>query len=113
MSDFENCMQMLKHKLGEVEVSVENIMTVVRFAMEVVEVTELKGAAQKELAIRLVRKVVVDAPISDDKEKLLLDMVDQGVLGNTVDLVVDASKGHLKINNVVKVATGCCATFFK
>lgn len=113
MSDFKNTMQMLKYKLGDIEVSVGNIMTIVKFAMEVVEITELKGAAQKELAIRLVREVVVDAPISDDKEKLLLDMIDQGVLGNTVDLVVDASKGNLKINKVIKVATGCCSALFK
>lgn len=113
MSDFKNSMQMLKYKLGDIEVSVENIMTIVKFAMEVVEITELKGAAQKELAIKLVRKVVVDAPISDDKEKLLLNIIDQGVLGNTVDLIVEASKGNLKINNVVKVATGCCSALFK
>ena|ERR1711991_303923 len=113
MSDFDHCMQMLKHKLQETEITVENIMTVVKFAMEVVEVTELKGDEQKNMAIDLVRRVVVEAPISDEKEKLLLDIIDQGVLGNTVDLVVDASKGNLKINNVVKVATGCCAAFCK
>ena len=113
MTDFNDYMQMLKHKLQGVEVSVENLMVVLRFAMEVVEVTELKGGAQKELAIRLVRTLVVEAPVSDEKEKLMLDMIDQGVLGNTVDLVVDASKGNLNINKVVKVATGCCAAFCK
>ena len=113
MSDFDNCMQMLKVKLYQTEITLENIMTVVKFAMEVVEVTELKGEEQKNMAIRLVRTLVVESPISDEKEKLLLDVIDQGVLGNTVDLVVDASKGNLKINNVVKVATGCCAAFCK
>ena len=111
MTDFTDYMQMLKHKLQGVEVSVENLMVVLRFAMEVVEVTELKGGAQKELAIRLVRTLVVEAPVSDEKEKLMLDMIDQGVLGNTVDLVVDASKGNLNINKVVKVASGCCKLF--
>jgi hypothetical protein len=113
MSDFDNCMKQLKSKLGGIEVSVENFMVIVRFAMEVVEVTQLKGSAQKELAVRLVRTVVVEAPISDNKEKLLLDMIDQGVLGNTVDLVVDASRGKLDVNTVIKVATGCCAYFMK
>ena len=113
MADFEECMKMLKVKLQDVEVTVENFMVIVRFAMEVVEVTQLKGSAQKELAIRLVRAVVVEAPISDEKEKLMLDMIDQGVLGNTVDLVVDASKGNIDINNVVKVATGCFAACCK
>ena len=113
MSDFDHCMQMLKYKLQDTEITLENIMTVVKFAMEVVEVTELKGDEQKDMAICLVRTLVVEAPISDEKEKLLLDIIDQGVLGNTVDLVVDASKGNLKVNQVVKVAAGCCAAFCK
>lgn len=113
MNDFEQCMSKLQQRLQGMEVTVENFMVILRFAMEVVEVTQIKGTAQRELAIRLVRSVVVDAPISDEKEKLLLDMIDQGVLGNTVDLVVDASRGNLNINNIVKVATGCCAAFCK
>ena len=111
MVSFDEQLAMLKVKLHNVEVTVENFMKIVRFAMEVVELSELKGEEQKNMAIRLVRQVIVDAPISDDKEKLLLDMIDQGVLGNTVDLVVDASKGNLNINKVVKVASGCCKLF--
>jgi hypothetical protein len=113
MGDFDNCMKELKSKLDGNEVSVENFMDIVRFAMEVVEVTQLKGSAQKELAIRLVRTIVVEAPIVNTKEKLLLDMIDHGVLGNTVDLVVDASRGKLDVNTIVKVASGCCASFMK
>ena len=113
MSDFDNCMKNLKLKLKNVEVSVENFMVIVRFAMEVVEVTQLKGNEQKDLSVRLVRTVVVEAPISDDKEKLLLNMIDQGVLGNTVDLVVDASKGKIDINKIVQVTSGCCSLFKK
>jgi len=113
MTEIDDCMKMLKTKLGDTDVCLENIMVILRFAMEVVEVTQLKDSAQKELAISLVRTVVVEAPVSDEKEKLMLDMIDQGVLGNTVDLVVDASKGNLDVNKVVKVATGCCLRVFK
>tara|TARA_B100000282_G_C31544463_1_gene404532 strand:- start:93 stop:437 length:345 start_codon:yes stop_codon:yes gene_type:complete len=113
MSDFDVCMKELNSRLHGVDISVENFMLILRFSMEVVEITKLKGSAQKELAIRLVRKIIVDAPISDSKEKLLLDMIDQGVLGNTVDLIVDASRGKLDINTVVKVASGCCGSFLK
>ncbi len=70
-----------------------------------------KGPAQRNLAIKLVRQIVVDAPISDEKEKLLLDMIDQGILANTIELVVAASNGKLDINTVVAVATGCCKLF--
>ena len=101
----------LNEKIGDMEINAQTIITVTKFSMEVVEATKLKGAAQKELAISLVRQVIVEAPISDEKEKLLLDMIDQGILANTIELVVAASKGNLDINMVVAVATGCCKLF--
>ena len=110
---FSVSLKTLKEKNGDMEINADTIMQVLRFAMEVVEVTELKGAEQKELAIKLVREIVVEAPIADEKEKLLLDVIDQGVLGNTVDLVVQASKGELDVNAAVAVAAGCCASFMK
>ena len=79
--------------------------------MEMVESTRLKGAEQKELANRLVRQIVVDAPIADENEKILLDMIDKKVLENTIDLVVAASKGNLDINSVQEVAKTCCLPF--
>jgi hypothetical protein len=103
----------LKEKIGDMEINADTIIQILRFAMEVVETTQVKGAEQKELVIKLVRQVVVEAPITDEKEKLLLDMIDHGVLGNTVDLVVMASKGELDVNAIVAVATGCCAAFIK
>ena len=113
MAEFEECMKMLKVKLQNVEVTVENFMVIVRFAMEVVEVTQLKGSAQKELAISLVRQVVVDAPITDEKEKFLLDMIDNGTVGNTIDLIVGVSRGEIDINTVTQVGTTCCLAFMK
>jgi hypothetical protein len=103
----------LKEKIGDMEINADTIIQILRFAMEVVETTQVKGAEQKELAIKLVRQVVVEAPIADEKEKLLLDMINHGVLGNTLDLVVMASKGELDVNAIVDVATGCCASFMK
>ena len=110
---FEASLNELKEKIGGMDINAENIVTVLRFAMEVVEATQLKGEAQKTLVEKLVRQVVIDAPITDDKEKLLLDMVDNGVVGNMADLVVSASKGEVDINSAVKVASTCCLSFMK
>lgn len=112
-SQFAVALHNLKNKIGNMEINAQTIITVLRFAMEVVELTQVKGSAQRELAIKLVRHIVVDAPISDDKEKLLLEMIDQGILANTIELIVDATKGELDINAAIAVATGCCATFLK
>ena len=112
-SVFESSLKELKGRIGEMEINAETIVTVLRFAMEVVEATQLKGEAQKTLVEKLVKQVVIDAPISDDKEKLLLDMVNNGIVGNMADLVVSASKGEVDINSAVKVASTCCLSFMK
>ena len=75
MFDLREIITNLNNKIGNMEINADNIITVLRFAMECVEVTELKGEAKKNLAIKLVRQVVEEAPISDEKEKLLLDMI--------------------------------------
>ena len=110
-SQFVVSLHKLKEKIGDMEINAQTIIKVLQFAMEVMEATKVKGPAQRDLAIKLVRQIVTDAPISDEKEKLLLDMIDQGILANTIELVVAASKGNLDINAVVAVASGCCKLF--
>lgn len=105
---FTNAKLELVKRIGDMEINTTTIINVLRFSMEVVEATTLKGKAQSELAQKLVREIVVEAPISDDKEKLLLDMIDQGVLSNTIELIVQASNGELDLNTVMEVGAGCC-----
>ena len=81
--------------------------------MEIVEASALKGVEQKILVEKLVKKVVKDAPIADDKEKLLLDMIDEGIVGDVIDLVISATRGEIDINTVQKVALNCCLSLLK
>jgi len=108
---FGTCLGKLQTLLSDVPIDTATIMSVVKYAMEIVELTQLKGPEQRELATGLIRQIIVDAPVSDTEEKLLLDMVDHGVVGNTIDLIADASKGRLEVNAVAEVAVGCCAAF--
>ena len=112
-SQFAALLHKIKQTLGNREVNAQNIIGLVQIAMEVVESTKVKGEAQKDLAVKLIRQVVVDAPISDDKEKLLLDMIDQNVLSDTFELVIKATKGELNVNVAIKTAQNCCFAFLK
>ena len=108
---FNESLQELKGRIVDKEVNAATLMIILRVSMEIVEATRLKGAAQKELAKRLIRQVVVDAPIADEREKLLLDMIDQNVIENTIDLIVAATRGELDINSVQEVVKTCCLPF--
>ena len=100
-------------KYRNIEITSKTITTVIKICMEIAEATKLKGKEQKVLVERLIKKVVKDAPISDEKEKLLLDMVGEGVVGDVIDLVVSATKGELDVNAVEKAAVGCCLAVLK
>ena len=110
---FHQAKSELDKRIGDMEINPDTICDVLRFAMEVVEATQLKGAEQKTLVLKLVRQVVVEAPISDEKEKLLLDLIDKGVLSGTVELSVMASKGEFDINKAIDIGKGCVATCCK
>jgi hypothetical protein len=112
---FDTSLKKLNEKLESrnIEITPGSITIVIKICMEIAEATRLKGKEQKVLVGRLVKKVVKDAPISDEKEKLLLDMIEEGVVGDVIDLVISATKGELDINAVEKAAVGCCLALLK
>lgn len=112
MAIFEDCYEKLKKETKNMDINPQTIINVLRFAMELVEASSAKGEEQKKLVEKLVRQVVVDAPITDTKEKMLLDMIDEGILGDMATLVVSATKGELNINVAVEVAGVCCKSCF-
>lgn len=111
---FQHLVDQVNGKLGDLDINPQTVMTVVRFAMEVVEASELKGEEQKAMVLRLLEHVIRVAPISDEREKLCLDMLSEGVVANTIDIIIDASRGKLDVNTVaenaieVAASTGCC-----
>ena len=100
-------------KERNIEVSSKTITQIIKIAMEIVEATKLKGKEQKVLVERIVRKIVTDSPLEESKKSIVISMLDEGIVGDVIDLVVSATKGELDINSVEKVATGCCLAFLK
>jgi len=98
----------LKKKCQGIEINSESIITVLRYAMEIVELTQVKGEAQKTMALELVTDVVRDAPISLEQKASLEALTSMpGPLASTVDLVIASTRGELDINLAVSTAVGC------
>jgi len=110
---FQKCKNQLKKRLDDVGLTPGTLILIVRYAMEVVELTKLKGRDQKDMAIKLVRSLVVDSNLEELKKTICLHMLDEGVVERTIDLVIDATKGRIAVNGVeiVEVASSCCAAF--
>lgn len=96
-------------KIGSMTIESSTIMRVLQYAMEVVELTDLKGEEKKEMAMKLVRQAVQDAPLDDETERVLLGMINQGILYYMINLIVSASRGELNINASIEVSKIACA----
>ena len=108
MFDFDLSLEELKQRSNEIEINGQNLMIIVKYAMEIVEVSELKGVEQKEIAIKLVKKLVDDSKLKDNIKLTINDIIDSGVLSVTIDLIVDATKGKIDINLKKKLKRFCC-----
>jgi len=97
----------LKEKVKEIGVKKSTLAIIIKFTMEAVEDTPNKGSEQKDYALRLIRALVVDLA-SDDEKDFLLTAIDSGSVGDTIDLIVQATQGELNINSVVEVAATSC-----
>ena len=103
----------LKTKIGFMKISVDTVHIVVKEGIELVEKYNYPGATKRKHVVRIVRQVIIDLVEDEDKERLILDLVNSTILENTIDLVVMASNGKLNINNekmqkkVVKCIQSC------
>jgi hypothetical protein len=100
-------------KERNIEVSSKTITEIVKIAMEIVEATKLKGSGQKLLVEKIVRKIVTQSSLDEAKKSIVISILDEGIVGDVIDLVVSATRGEVNINTVEKVATGCCLAFLK
>lgn len=108
MFNFENCLEELKERSKNVEMNGVNLMIIVKYAMEIIELSELKGVEQKEMVIKLVKTLVNGSEIKDEIKSVLNEIINSGALSVTIDLVVEASKGNLNINLKKKLKRFCC-----
>ena len=83
-----------------------SIITVLRYAMEVVELTQVKGKEQRDLANHLVKQFIRDAPISDELEAKCLAVVEDDVLSTVIDTIIAATQGNLSVN--LRQKPSCC-----
>lgn len=108
MFDFDSSLGLLKERSHNVDINGQNLMIIVKYAMEIIEVTELKGVEQKDMAIKLVKQLVNDSNLSDNVVSTVNEIIDSGALSVTIDLIVDATKGKININLKKKLKRFCC-----
>lgn len=96
-----------------IKLSPTTVMSVLRLAMEAVEGSPIKGADQKDLAVKVVLEIANSVGLPADQLAVITALVDGGFVSDTIDLVIAASQGKLNVNQVVEVAQGCFGACFR
>ena len=94
-----NMINELKNTWGEDKITIATIHLVLKEGMEIVEKIQCPGSEKKQHVITIVKALVVDLVENSDDERIILDFINKGVLENTMELIIKASKGELNINN--------------
>ena len=96
--ELERVQTSFRLRVANIEVSPATIVLILQYAMEAVEASVLHGLEKRGAVVHLVRRVVVDAPIDDRVEAILVEMIDDGIVGHIIDITVAASRGKLHLN---------------
>ncbi len=119
MSAFETSLEKLKTRMEGIEVTPQTLIIILKYAIEIVELSELKGTEQRDMSIRLIRAIITDSPVDEKKKAICIELIDSGALAQTIDLVIDATKGRIQVNQRLIIETaskcapllcGCCET---
>ena len=108
-NNYDKEYQELEKKIQHIKVGAKTLMIILEYVLDIVEHVEgIKGNKKKTLAILLITKVVENATLDEDDKKLCMAMIDNGVIGDTIDLVVNAHNGKLDFGDVVETGSKCC-----
>ena len=106
---YDTTLEKVRYLLNTTNLSIINLHIIIKNVMEIIEETPIKGSEQKIYALKILREII-DEKTYGDEEAMLLLLIDNGTIGNLIDLIVDASKGKLNINAVAETTTGCLST---
>jgi len=103
---FNASLGILKEKMSLIEIRGSTIHLIIKYVIEELDGTELKGAEKKEIGLKLIKELVKDLAEGEDEE-ILLKMINDGTVGNLIDLIIDATKGKINVNAIAKVGVSC------
>jgi hypothetical protein len=115
VKDFTYCKEefMKQVKENNLSISPEMIMRLLRLAMIVVDKTNEPGNKKKEFVINLLKEVVMkNNDISPEDKLQALNLIMGNVVSDSIDFLIDASKGKFDVNKVEKIAQEVAVSCF-
>lgn len=95
-----------------IELTPSTIMKCLRYAMEVAELSKVKGPERKKLAVLLIQTIVEESNISEANKSILRNIINEDVLDDAIEVIIAASRGSIDVNKVQTQISWCCANLF-
>ena len=107
VKDFAYCQEEFLKQIKENNLAVtpETVMRLLRIAMIIVEQTNESGSNKKAFVINLLKEIVMNNKVMLTEHKLeALNLITGNIVSDSIDFLIDASKGKFDINKVEKIA---------
>jgi hypothetical protein len=89
----------IKDTLGLYKLDSKTIHIILKEAIELVDELNIPGSEKHDNVIQIIKVLVEDLVDDSNEKRLILDIVENKIFENTMDLIIQASKGELNINN--------------
>jgi len=102
--EFQKALNEVKSILSNTEINLFNLSSILKSTLEVVDYVKISGTEKKQFALAII-KTIIDEKEFGEEEAVLTRLLENGSIGNMIDLIIAASHGDLDINNIVE--PGC------
>ena len=102
----------VKEKLADVGIKSSTMHLVIKYVIETVENFPTTGSARKSLALRIIKDLVQELPESSEKN-FILETLNNGLVADTIDLIISATRGNIAVNVIEDVAMTCIPACIK
>lgn len=107
--NFDREYEELNQNIQHIKVGSQTLMLILEYVIEFVEKIEnIKGNKKKAIALLLIKRVVENADLEDEDRALCMAMINNGIIGDTIDLVINAVNGKLDLDEVIETGSKCC-----
>lgn len=110
---FNDYLNKIKTKFENIDIESSLLPVLTKETMEIVEKTKLSGEMKKELAKKLINNIIDNAAINNEEKELCEKIISSGVLDETIDILVEISRGNFIVNDLNNRGVGCFKKLIK
>ena len=104
---FESVQDSMFEQLVELE-NKNDLFKILRIVIECIELQNLKGKQQRKLGEDILFKLIKGSKMDNTQQQLCVSMIEYGVIGDSIDVIISATKGEINVNKAVETIAKSC-----